>query len=953
MRGNGWTRLAAIACVVLLGVAMPSTLSAQTGGTADMTGRVVDQQGGVLPGVTLILRSTDSGLFRKGVSGANGVFLFTGMVPGMYQIEAELSGFRKYQRSGLKLEVGKTLGLEVTLELGGLTAEVSVTAESPVVDLTSKTVGGFVETRELVDLPTANRSFTSYLAVLPGVVGGTIGGQGGTLYNFDGGNLNDAVRGGDQVRIPIEAIQEFQLVVAQPDAEYGANGGVINAVSKQGTNEYHGTALMLIRDSALQERSYFQKKRNEQKADQIRNQFAFSFGGPIARNKMHFFGTYEHHVTRQARTPNILGRPDINVTKIFPSTTYNGFVRVDHQINANHTWSVRVLSEYLPSLNTADTISAARTAEDHDQQWGATLNSVFGPTKLNSLRFAMTREDYLDSSVAFKAAGYRQERLLPTLSYNSFTDQQNAKGDAVGEHTYLINNTFTWFVPDFKGSHSIQIGFEGARTRAKNHVQDNLNGTFRFSHNLLFDANDPRTWPDQFTIRVPIESIFIEAQNYYSGFVQDKWKIGRRFTATIGLRYEVEDIPTKNADNPKFADPNDYPIDKNNIAPRVGFAYALGDRTVIRGGYGQFFQRTTFNTVTPYANSGVYASSFTFTSPANNRDGGPGAGRLPTDPFLVTFPVVNRALVEQMFPVGSVQKNTGTIRWDDPSRRSPYTHQSSVGFERQFGSTMSASVDYTRKALRDLLVQVDLNPQLRRTTSRNGMVDRPLMPGFVSGVVTSLNLGWQDIDQVGVSFNKRYSNRYSFRAAYTWSDGWGNISANNQSSTFQLLENLNFDLNEQVPSSVNREHNLVLSGTIDVPKTGGMKMSSIATWTSGATLTISDSSTDPDRNGVLTDPLPAGTYSGAADGEHAITVENTGGLGGARAPGSFNIDARLGWKLRLSRGRSLEVYSDVLNILGTTSFSGYSGDRRTSDFLIATSVSNTVRTLQIGARFAF
>ena len=93
---------------------------------------------------------------------------------------------------------------------------------------------------------------------------------------------------------------------------------------------------------------------------------------------MHYFGTYEHHVTRQARTPNIIGRPDINVTKIFPSTTYNVFARVDHQINANHTWSVRVLSEYLPSLNTADTIAAARTAEDHDQQWGATLNSVFG-----------------------------------------------------------------------------------------------------------------------------------------------------------------------------------------------------------------------------------------------------------------------------------------------------------------------------------------------------------------------------------------------------------------------------------------------------------------------------------------------------------------------------------------------------------------------------------------------
>jgi hypothetical protein len=191
------------------------------------------------------------------------------------------------------------------------------------------------------------------------------------------------------------------------------------------------------------------------------------------------------------------------------------------------------------------------------------------------------------------------------------------------------------------------------------------------------------------------------------------------------------------------------------------------------------------------------------------------------------------------------------------------------------------------------------------------------------------------------------------RAAYTWSDGWGNISGNNAASTFQLLQDLNLKLNEQVPSTVNREHNLVVSGTLEVPKTHGMKMSSIATWTSGPTLTISDSSTDPDRNGVLTDPLPAGTYSGVADGEHVITVKNKGGLGGARAPGLFNIDTRLGWKFNVRQGRNLEVYGDFLNVLNTTSFSGYSGDRRTADFLVATNVSNTPRTLQIGARFAF
>ena len=725
------------------GLVAPWTASAQSIGTADMTGRVVDQQGAVLPGVTLVLRSIESGLYRQGVTNANGVYNFTGVLPGMYQIEVELAGFKKYSRNDLKLEVGKTMGLDIAMELGTISEGVTVTAfEVPIVDLTSKTVGGFVETRELVDLPTASRSFTSYLQVLPGVVDGNIGGQDGTLNSFDGGNLNDATRGGNQVRIPIEAIQEFQLIVSQPDAQFGVNGGVINAVSKTGTNEVHGTALSLIRDSSLQQLTYFQKLRNQTNADSKRNQFAFSLGGPIVLNKMHYFGTYEHHVTRNARTPNILGRPDINVTKIFPSTTYSIFARMDHQLSANHTWSFRYLSEYLPSLNSADVIAAARTAEDHDQNWGGTLNSVFG-TKVNAFRVSMTREDYLDSSVAFKAAGYRQERLLPTLAYNNFTDQQNAKGDAVGEHNYLINDTLTWSVPNFKGEHQVQAGFEFAWSRVNNNVQDNLNGTFRFSHNLAFNAADPRTWPDQFTIRVPIELNHLDIQDYYSAFVQDKWKIGQRFTATLGVRYEVEIFPIKHFDNPKFPDPNKYPVDKNNFAPRTGFAYALTDRTVVRGGYGMFFQRTEFGTVSAFARSATYANSFTFTSPANNRDPGPGAGQFPKDPFLATFPVVNRALVDQMFPVGAVQKNAGTIRWDDPSRTSPYTHQ----YLR--GRRAAARTDDLRQ--RRLHAQGGAGPagagRPQPAAARQHVTDRPSEPAAHAGV----HVGGGHVPQPGLA----------------------------------------------------------------------------------------------------------------------------------------------------------------------------------------------------------
>jgi hypothetical protein len=937
----------AIAVVLL----WPAAGRAQTG-TADITGRVVDQSGGALPGVTVVARNQDSGVYRQSVSAGNGTYQFPGLIPGVYHVEAELTGFNKYQRTNLRLEVGKTVVVDITMEIGGLTEQIAVTAEAPLVDTTAKEVGGFVATRELVDLPTSNRNFTSYLAVLPGVVSGAVGGQpGGTVnYSFDGGSNNDGTRGGDQARIPIEAIQEFQLLVAQADAEYGSTGGVVNAVSKQGTNDFHGSALSLIRNSALTQKSYFTKLNNLPKPDTKEDQYGLALGGPIVKNKVHFFGTYEQFFLRRTSIINIPNRADLNGTLIFPGKIYNSFVRVDQQLNANQTWGLKWLSEYAPNLNTAQRMSAARTAEDHDQQFVGSWSSVIGSRMVNTLRVGLTREDYLDSSYAFKDAGYRQEKLLPTLNFQSFTDQQNAKGDAVGEHLYLINDTFNWFVPNAKGSHNVQAGLEVSYTDVNNHVQDNLNGTFSFSNNGPFNASDPRTWPDQFSVRVPVESIFVDKNTYGAIYLQDKWQMTPRLTVSAGVRYELEIIPVNERGNPKFASSDDYPIDRNNVAPRTGFAYMLDQdgKSVIRGGWGVFFQRTLFNTTSPYSLSGVYSDSFTATFPANNRDAGPAAGRLPSDPMLLSYPVVNRTLLNQLFPVGTLQKNVGTVRLDDPDRHNPYTHQFSLGYERQLGGQMSVSVDYLRKQLREMLVQVDLNPGLRVNTTRTGTVNRP-DPNFVSAVITSQNIGWQDYDSILLAIEKRFSRGYSFRTAYTYGKSWGNVASNNAANPMQVGDQLNLNLNEQ-PSSVDRPHNLVVSGTLEVPHTGGLRVSGITRYTSGAAFTIGDSSVDADRNGVLTDPLPAGSYTGT--GANAITVDNKGGINGARLPRIFQLDLRLGYRIKVGGNRSLEVYGDILNSTNFVAFTGISGDRRLAEFLRPTT-SGAARALQIGARYAF
>ena len=167
---------------------------------------------------------------------------------------------------------------------------------------------------------------------------------------------------------------------------------------------------------------------------------------------------------------------------------------------------------------------------------------------------------------------------------------------------------------------------------------------------------------------MPAPSDFIVTGTYYGVFAQDKWKINNRLTASIGLRWDAEVLPIEEKNNPRFASANDYPKDMNNFAPRLGLTWTLDEegKSVLRGGWGKFYQKTPFAFLTAVVSSGVFSDSFTVQFPANNIDPGPSRGNLPTDPFLVNGPVVNRALLNQRFPAGTLQKNTGTVRLRQP-----------------------------------------------------------------------------------------------------------------------------------------------------------------------------------------------------------------------------------------------------------------------------------------------
>lgn len=239
---------------ILISLAGGSLFAQQ--GTAGISGRVADEQGGALPGVAIVVTNEGTGVFRETISGPEGSFHVPQLVPGRYRVSAKLQGFRTTEQSGLVLAVGTTLTINLALAVGGLEETVTVTGASPLIDTTSVRVGGNVGTAELSELPAMNRNYFAAIALLPGIQfaasnqmgNDTIVASGQTSQNnnvsVDGGyNADDALgtSAGAQVRTPLESIQEFQVLTSMYDAEFGrASGAIVNAVTKAGTNQFKG-----------------------------------------------------------------------------------------------------------------------------------------------------------------------------------------------------------------------------------------------------------------------------------------------------------------------------------------------------------------------------------------------------------------------------------------------------------------------------------------------------------------------------------------------------------------------------------------------------------------------------------------------------------------------------------------------------------------------------------------
>jgi len=973
---------------------LSATGAAAQQGTSELRGRVVDDQGAVLPGVTVTVTNQATGMFRETISGADGSFIASGLVPGTYRATAELQGFKKFDRGELRLEVGKTTSIDVNMSVGGLEETVSVTAVSPIVDLTSKELGGNITSDTLVKLPSVNGNFIGFVGLLPGIVPSvstesfgsdsiSVNGQDprNNNYMLDGGNNNDDVigqRAGTQARTPIEAIQEFQVITGQYDAQYGrTSGAVVNAVTKAGTNDFRGVAFAFGQNADLSSTDFFAKQNNTPKPDTSYQRWGGTFGGPIVKNKVHFFASLERFAIDRPNAINIPARPDYNGTQITKDRVWNTIIRGDHQVNNSTTYSVRWLREQSPQVNQiiptgaqAAAPAAAREESDVDQTVSGSLNMVLSNTKVSTFRLTWTRENVTFANNCFNTNGRDMVQCPVTLGFQDYIDQQDNTGQARINDGIQVEETLAWFIPGKGGDHDVKLGAQYSYSTAYNTNQGNLNGTFSFGrNNTPFNAAVPSTYPDRLTVRVGGPNVFYQKAHYVSGFFQDKWRLGNNITLNLGARYDVELIPFPDEDDDPLVD--EHPVDTNNLAPRLGITYDLGGKSVVRAGLGRFYDKTHFEVIGGLYTGTPFTSSFVVNFPTAAADNGPRNGQLPTDPFLVNGPVLNRTLLDQLYPGGQQLRNTGAT-WDNPERRTPYTDEISLGYERQLGTQLSASADYVYSRGRDLLMSRVLNPQVRSNpvvasstlirvpsteliaATAELAVKYPGFAPFTTAVNQNLNVGELDYNALMLQLKKRYSNNFSAQFSYTLAKSRGNTSGNGApASNFQVLQDLRLDANEG-PTDFDNRHNLTISGTALVPKTGGLNLSWVARWLSGRPFTLVNQNVDPDLNGIQAEPLSAGTYSGV--GNNAYTVENyTSERNGAYGPGFFGLDMRFGYNFRVGGQRRLELSADVFNLTNRTNFANPTGNQASAQFLLLTAYSTSYapRKAQIGLRLEF
>lgn len=976
---------------------------------SSLRGDVTDPDGAALPGVTVVVVNEGSGYSRQTVTSASGGYDFNGLTPGVYTVTFTLQGFDTREQAGVRLAVGTEGRLSMAMTLGSVSETVTVTAETPLVETTAKEVGGQIDTQQFAALPTQNRSFVMFARLLPGVNASPstestasdslfINGQddNNNSFNVDGANNDDdaiGARAGAQTRTALDAIQELQILTSQFDAEFGrTQGGVINAVTKSGANTPHGSAFGYFQNSSWNDKNFFTERNGLPQPDADFSSLGFTLGGPIVRDKAHFFVSLERNKPDNGVSQNFETRPDKNFTTTEDNLLRNAMIKGDWQASQDHKVSVRYLREFSPQFNqiigVQTTREAAREEHDIDMNIIGSVDSVLSDTTFNNFRLSLTREDVAFANACFNnnGADFATQRACDVVQdHPGWLGGTNGVAQDRVNNSIQIDNTLSMYMPDMYGDHDFRIGGQYSYRTVKFNNNGTANGEFDFPTDVDFDPNVDISFPDEFTFRAfgPSSSVGIPGNDVFGAFVQDDWQIIPNLTLNLGARFDWESIVS----------------DTNNFAPRLGFAWdPKGDgRTVVRGGYGRFYERLQYGTWdnflldAPNITQGFFIDEpVTGTNQQFFIDFARSRG-------ITTLNALRDALIDSLEAANSgasILNTNPTV--DNQFRRSPYADTFTIGLEHEVIDGLSLSADVVRTQNRDILIAVDLNPNggARASNGDGGtrpdisIIDGAVQPRF-SSITTYLNGGSSDYTALQLSAKRRFGDspigRFAGTFAYTKAQQEGNaepISPDGNRFQVRTETGYNFDANggsnngvpfgtligeapdlgltslnnQDIPANWHRDHILSASWTWEIPGTswtgqGGIMFSGIYQYMTGQkTEFFADTFLDNGSRALS----PGGSFNCNTPSDICQGPKDfNGNENGAETDSISRLDLSFRYIIPVQRF-NITLLADVFNVFDSVSFANSLGSTRASNgsFLIANSALNP-REFQLGARVDF
>ena len=886
-----------LAAICLIGTALPGA-DAQTT-TAAVFGTVIDAQKAVLAGATVTARNVETGVQTTVVSDANGRYRLTALRPGTYDLRVELSGFVTRTRPGLQLFVGQEAAIDLQLTVAGVTESVVVSGDAPLVETTKSEVSSVVDRRQIDALPLNGRNFADLTRLTPDVLSGDrIGGMQSSLSNtyFVDGVTNDrAWTGGNRAGYSVENIREFRVMTQQYAAEFGqASGGVVNVVTRSGTNAFEHRLFLYHRDDGLDARNAFATAT----APFDRQQYGGFSGGPLRRERAFFFGSYER--THQDETA-VVTTPVQRGEFAHPTDRHQIFAKVDYQLAPAHNVTVRANEDVFDETNSGvggrSTLEYGSTSFFRNHDVYASLTSMLGPTRLNELRVAYGR----------RPGGSRPNTPSgPELSFAS-SNQGKASSDPqkTTEARLQVVDNFSWHVTGPGGEHDIKVGVDFSRPVLDGFFCNFCDGQFIFPRDS-FDANDRLTYPTTYTRRIG-SSDFVIPNNIYAAFVQDSWRPRSNLTLNLGVRYDYESYAG-------------ILKDKNNVSPRLAFAFDPSHtaKTVIRGGGGLFQDQITLNQWLIIVLNVINATDFIVLSNPGYPDPFGGNPRVPGPANTELF---------------------------DPGMNTPYAAHLTAGVKQEVGEGFAVSADYVYVRGYDQLRRRDLNAPVNGTTVRpNPAVGRRLIHE---------STGDRTHHALLLSADRRFSSRWRLQASYTLSNTRSDSEARNSTTLPTDQYNLTAD---RGPADVDARHNLSMTGQVvlpfDVRLAGILQLRSAYPFNP-----VSGRDTNNDsRTGDRPDSDPNGLYPTNGNTEYgrfSIPVNRPGTLGrnAFRGPDFQSIDLRLSKVFQMGR-RRLELIAEGFNVANRVNYPSFTTSIQSAFFGRPQSASDP-RQVQLGLRFDF